>query len=101
MDHVLIALFVENMETYLGEALVFLQPLLIHTVKERTSIPDSATFVGMTASSLPNINPTATAKTKSTSTSIMELKQSKSIKGALPTFRQSPLISHFLHSFTW
>ena len=72
MDHVLIALFVENMETYLGEALVFLQPLLIHTVKERTSIPDSATFVGMTASSLPNINPTATAKTKSTSTSIME-----------------------------
>ena len=72
MDHVLIALFVENMETYLGEALVFLQPLLIHTVKERTSIPDSANFVGMTASSLPNINPTATAKTKSTSTSIME-----------------------------
>ena len=72
MDHVLIALFVENMETYLGEALVFLQPLLIHTVKERTSIPDSASFVGMTASSLPNINPTATAKTKSTSTSIME-----------------------------
>ena len=72
MDHVLIALFVENMETYLGEALVFLQPLLIHTVKERTSIPDSASFVGMTASTLPNINPTATAKTKSTSTSIME-----------------------------
>ena len=47
-------------------------PTTAHTVKERTSIPDSANFVGMTASSLPNINPTATAKTKSTSTSIME-----------------------------
>ena len=41
-------------------------------VKESISIHDSADLVGKTASSFPIIIPTATAETKSTSTSVME-----------------------------
>jgi len=41
----------------------------LYCVKERVPIDDSADFVIMTASSLPYINPMATAETKSTSTS--------------------------------
>ena len=41
-------------------------------VKESISIHDSADLVGKTASSFPNIIPTAIAETKSTSTSVME-----------------------------
>ena len=42
------------------------------SVKESISIHDSVDLVGKTASSFPIIIPTATAETKSTSSSIME-----------------------------
>ena len=45
---------------------------LVTFVKESISIHDSVDLVGKTANSFPNIIPTTTAKTKSTSTSVME-----------------------------
>ena len=46
--------------------------LNILIVKESISIHDSADLVGKIANLFPNIIPTAIAKTKSTSTSVME-----------------------------